>query len=105
MRQRWSQVTTRAGLFPKAVIAPTLMKTQTEDERKAIDVLMTKLRSLVQELKFRLIVINHLRRVDRTSHEEGDQVSLPRDSPPWRPDSILPLHRHHHGHRPGWSRR
>lgn len=49
---------------------------ETDDERKAIDILMTQLRSLVQELKFRLIVINHLRRVSDHSHEEGGEVSL-----------------------------
>lgn len=46
------------------------------NERKTIDTLMTSLRSLVQELRIRLILINHLRRIEGTPHEEGGQVSL-----------------------------
>lgn len=49
---------------------------ETDDERRTIDKLMTNLRSMVQELNFRLIVINHLKRLDKGSHEEGGQVSL-----------------------------
>ncbi len=49
---------------------------ETEDERKTIDVVMTKLRQMVEELKFRLIIICHLKRIDGTSHEEGGRVRL-----------------------------
>ena len=47
------------------------------DERKSIDVLMTKLRSLVEETGIGLILVSHLRRPsgDR-GHEDGREVSL-----------------------------
>ena len=47
------------------------------DERKSIDVLMTKLRSLVEETGVALLLVSHLRRPagDR-GHEEGKEVSL-----------------------------
>lgn len=47
------------------------------DERRAIDNLMTKLRSLAGELHdVSIIVVSHLSRQKGTSHEEGGQVSL-----------------------------
>jgi twinkle protein len=47
------------------------------DERRSIDLLMTKLRSLVGELQdTSLIVVSHLKRTNGKSHEEGGQVSL-----------------------------
>lgn len=49
---------------------------ETDDERKAIDVLIAKLRTMVEELKFRLILVCHLKRVDDQCHEEGAQISL-----------------------------
>jgi twinkle protein len=47
------------------------------DERKSIDVLMTKLRSLVEETSIGLLLVSHLRRPsgDR-GHEDGREVSL-----------------------------
>jgi twinkle protein len=49
----------------------------TDDERKAIDVLMTQLRTLVQELNITLFVVSHLRRPSGNSgHEDGGSVSL-----------------------------
>mgnify|MGYP003136157479 CR=1 FL=1 len=47
------------------------------DERKSIDILMTKLRALVEETGIALILVSHLRRPagDR-GHEEGKEVSL-----------------------------
>ena len=47
------------------------------DERKSIDVLMTKLRSLVEETGISLLLVSHLRRPsgDR-GHEDGREVSL-----------------------------
>tara|TARA_R110002020_G_scaffold224136_1_gene433558 strand:- start:1286 stop:2770 length:1485 start_codon:yes stop_codon:yes gene_type:complete len=47
------------------------------DERKSIDVLMTKLRSLVEETGIALLLVSHLRRPagDR-GHEDGREVSL-----------------------------
>lgn len=49
---------------------------ETNDERKAIDVAMTKLRKLVEELQIRLFVVCHLRRDNNADHEGGDEVSL-----------------------------
>lgn len=45
-------------------------------ERKAIDKLMTNLRSLVEETQCRMFVISHLKRPEKKGHEEGAQVSL-----------------------------
>jgi twinkle protein len=47
-----------------------------DDERKAIDVVLTKLKSMAMELNFRLFVVVHVRRVENTNHEEGSQLSL-----------------------------
>ena len=47
------------------------------DERKAIDNMMTKLRTLVQELEITLICVSHLRRpTGNAGHEDGQAVSL-----------------------------
>ena len=47
------------------------------DERKAIDNMMTKLRTLVQELEVTLICVSHLRRpTGNAGHEDGQAVSL-----------------------------
>jgi twinkle protein len=47
------------------------------DERKAIDNLMTKLRTLVQELEITLFCVSHLRRPQgNAGHEDGQSVSL-----------------------------
>jgi twinkle protein len=47
------------------------------DERKLIDYTMTKLRTLVEELNFGLILICHLKRIDsKSGHEEGAITSL-----------------------------
>ena len=47
------------------------------DERKSIDILMTKLRSLVEETQIGLLLVSHLRRPagDR-GHEDGREISL-----------------------------
>ena len=46
------------------------------DERRALDSIMTKLRMLVQELNIHLSVITHLKRIQGSGHEEGSVVSL-----------------------------
>ena len=46
------------------------------DERKAIDKIMTNLRTLVQELGIGLFLVSHLKRSSGQSHEEGGRVSL-----------------------------
>lgn len=48
-----------------------------DNERKMIDVLMTMMRSLVEETGVGLIVISHLKRVnENVAHEEGGATSL-----------------------------
>ena len=47
------------------------------DERRAIDNIMTRLRSIVEETNVGLILVSHLRRVDgNRGHENGISVSL-----------------------------
>lgn len=46
------------------------------DERRLIDNTMTKLRSLVEELKVGMIIVSHLRRPEGRGHEEGASTSL-----------------------------
>jgi twinkle protein len=47
------------------------------DERRAIDTIMTKLRSLVEETGAGIVLVSHLRRVDgNKGHENGVEVSL-----------------------------
>ena len=48
------------------------------DERRMIDVTMTRLRSLVERTGIALFLVSHLRRAsnDKHSHEEGGRVSL-----------------------------
>jgi twinkle protein len=46
------------------------------DERRAIDVAMTKLRCLVEETKIGLILVSHLKRPEGKGHEEGAKTSL-----------------------------
>ena len=49
----------------------------TGDERKLIDMAMTKLRTLVQELEIGLIIVSHLRRPEGDKgHEDGAKVRL-----------------------------
>lgn len=47
-----------------------------DNERKLIDVLMTTMRSLVEETGVGLVVISHLKRTDGQPHEEGGVTSL-----------------------------
>ena len=46
------------------------------DERRLIDNTMTKLRSLVEELKIGMVLVSHLRRPEGKGHEEGAATSL-----------------------------
>lgn len=46
------------------------------DERRLIDNTMTKLRSLVEELKVGMIIVSHLKRPEGRGHEEGATTSL-----------------------------
>lgn len=50
---------------------------ETDDERKTIDVLMTKLRTLVQETGCCILLVSHLKRPEgNKGHEQGIQISL-----------------------------
>ena len=50
---------------------------QTQDERRAIDQTMTKLRSLVEETNCGMVLVSHLRRPSGDKgHEDGQQTSL-----------------------------
>lgn len=49
---------------------------QSGDERKALDELATKLRTLVERRKFSLIMVSHLKRPNGKPHEEGGETSL-----------------------------
>ena len=49
---------------------------QDGDERKMIDLLMTKLRSLVEETSIGLILVSHLKRPEGRGFEEGRQTTL-----------------------------
>ena len=46
------------------------------DERKAIDEIVTRLRTLIQELGISLIMVSHLRRPQGQGHEDGAMTSL-----------------------------
>ena len=46
------------------------------DERRALDEIMTRLRTLVQETGIALVVVSHLRRPEGKGHEEGAATSL-----------------------------
>ena len=49
---------------------------QNGDERRALDEIMTKLRTVVQELNISLLLVSHLRRPTSSGHEEGAATSL-----------------------------
>ena len=49
---------------------------QSGDERRSLDEIMTRLRTLVQELQICLMIASHLRRPANGSHEEGGVTSL-----------------------------
>lgn len=48
-----------------------------DDERKALDIIMTRLRSFVEETKITLFLVSHLNRTkSQSSHEQGLEVNL-----------------------------
>ena len=49
---------------------------ESDDERRAIDAIMTKLRTLVQELGVGLFLVSHLKRTQGKPHEDGGRISL-----------------------------
>ncbi len=52
------------------------IESSSEGERKDIDILMTRLRSLIEETGVGIIAVVHLKRVQGKSFNEGGQVSL-----------------------------
>ena len=48
----------------------------TDDERRSIDQLMTKLRSLVEETGTLLFLVSHVKRPMGKGHEDGAEISL-----------------------------
>lgn len=57
-------------------IATSGLESSSEGERKDIDILMTRLRSLVEETGVGIIAIVHLKRVNGKSFNEGAEVAL-----------------------------
>ena len=55
---------------------PYIPKKTNGDERKAIDEIMTKLRTLVAETGISLFLVSHLKRTTGTAHEDGGKISL-----------------------------
>ena len=49
---------------------------QDGDERKMLDILMTKLRSLVEEIGVGMILVSHLKRPEGRGFEEGKEITL-----------------------------
>jgi twinkle protein len=49
---------------------------QDGDERKMIDILMTKLRSLVEEINCGMVLVSHLKRPEGRGYEEGRETTL-----------------------------
>lgn len=86
-------------IFDHVTIAVTAMDDTSADERKCIDMVMTQLRSLVEETGAGIIVVSHLRKTDTksTPFENGGSISLDdlRGSGSLKqlPDTILALER------------
>jgi twinkle protein len=57
-------------------ISIVVSEQQNGDERKALDELATKLRTLVERRNFALLIVSHLRRPGGKPHEEGGETSL-----------------------------
>jgi twinkle protein len=57
-------------------ISIVVSEQQNADERKALDELATKLRTLVERRNFSLVIVSHLRRPGGKPHEEGGETSL-----------------------------
>ena len=49
---------------------------ETDNERRTIDMLMTNLRSLVEETGVGIVLVSHVKRPDGKGHEEGARVTL-----------------------------
>jgi len=80
------------------------MEASKEGERRDIDVLMTRLRSLIEQTGVGIVAVVHLKQPDGTAHEEGAEVSLNelRGSGTLKqiPDAIWALERNQQGDDP-----
>lgn len=83
------------------------MESSREGERKDIDLLMTKLRQLIEQTGVGVIAIAHLAKTDGKPHEEGGRVTLNdlRGSGTLKqiPDNIIALERDQQGDEPNVS--
>ena len=59
-----------------SLVVSGLTDSELGSERRALDVIMTRLRSLVEETGIALILVSHLKRPEGKGHEEGATVSL-----------------------------
>tara|TARA_R100001594_G_scaffold148645_2_gene204327 strand:- start:717 stop:2327 length:1611 start_codon:yes stop_codon:yes gene_type:complete len=60
-----------------SIVVSGMQESDMGNERKAIDVIMTRLRALVEETGLALLLVSHLKRPEgRKGHEEGVAVSL-----------------------------
>lgn len=78
-------ITSRVRYFAKAMgckyiildhVSIIVSDQQNGDERRALDEIMTKLRTVVQELDISLLMVSHLKRPSSAGHEEGAATSL-----------------------------
>jgi twinkle protein len=80
------------------------MESSGEGERKDIDILMTRLRSLIEQTGVGILAVVHLKQPDGTAHEEGAEVSLNQlrgsGSLKHIPDAIWALERNQQGKDP-----
>ncbi len=74
------------------------------DERRLIDLTMTKLRTLVEETGIGLFIVSHLKRPEGKSHEEGGKTSLAQlrgsHAIAQLSDMVIGLERDQQGHNP-----
>lgn len=74
---RYMAVTEKCQFILVDHISIAVSGIESNNERKLIDVLMTRLRQLCEELGIGIIAICHLKRTEgRKSHEEGGSISL-----------------------------
>ena len=73
----WQRLLTASGSSLITCLSLCQDRKDNGDERKSIDILMTKLRSLVEETGIALLLVSHLRRPSGDNgHENGREVTL-----------------------------
>lgn len=73
---RYMAVVEKAQVIILDHISIAISGLEVTDERKALDVLMTKLRSLVQETGVTMLVVSHLKRAAGKSFEQGAEINM-----------------------------